>query len=63
MSEFELRPTGLPLIPSSTKNPEHQTLPNSSAGFNIFPFVPQNLKLLRFPEGKILALGSDSNPL
>lgn len=58
MSEFELRPTGLPLIPSrarkpvgvatSASNPEYHTLSISLAGLNFFPFVPQNLKFLQF---------------
>lgn len=57
VSEFELRPTDLPLIPSSARktvgevtsgsNLEYQTLPTSLAGLNFFRFLPQNLKLLK----------------
>lgn len=65
--EFELRPTDLPLHPSSPgedswsgmsgNNWEYQTLPVASAGLNFFTFAPQNLKL--FLQEKMLVLGSD----
>lgn len=65
--EFELRPTDLPLHPSSPRedswsglsrnNWEYQTLPVASAGLNFFTFAPQNRKL--FLQEKMLVLGSD----